>query len=150
MELRFWPMSVVLSGYSSLLFDLHRGDWNPDVGESMLSVYLFEFLSLLWSWWRIESTVSCHGLCRGQATNNCVFCVLLWNNGEEFQGHICSCGFDVFLTVSQLVPTVRNLSAMWWNHCVNYACSGNFSMLFIFCETAMRYCLNRTAADTNL
>jgi len=151
MELRLWPMSVVLPGYSSLLCDLHRSSWNTDVGESMLNVHLFNFgYPCDDSWWRIESSVSCHGLCRGQATKSCVCCAPLWNNREEFLGHICSCGFDVFLSVSQLVPTVHNLSVIWRNRCVNYVCSGNFSVPFIFCETAMRYCLNRTAADTNL
>jgi hypothetical protein len=54
--------------------------------------------------------VSCHGLCRGQAANNHIFCVHLWNSEyEELQCHVsCINSLSKVLSVLQSGSTINN------------------------------------------
>ena len=55
--------------------------------------------------------VSCHGLCRGQAANNHIFCVYLWNSEyKELQFHAnCTSSLNKVLSVLQSGSTTNNL-----------------------------------------
>lgn len=53
----------------------------------------------------------CHGLCRGEAANNHIFCVYLWNSEyEELQCHVnCTGSWNKVLIVLQSGWTTNNL-----------------------------------------
>jgi len=55
--------------------------------------------------------VSCHGLCRGQAAKNHIFCVYLWNSEyEELQCYVnCTSSLNKVLSVLQSGSATNNV-----------------------------------------
>jgi hypothetical protein len=93
---------------------------------------------------------SYHGLCKGRAANNHIFCVQLWNSEyEKLQCHVnCTCSLNKVLSVLQSCSATDNL-CMTHTVCIWTVCVHIVGILLCHYATGMVYKSNAVLCELN-